>query len=287
VPAIDTLSGSLRGDLRGCTREGAAGMLGVSGEAGRWTVQLDQRLAGSTQARVTVHSRLDAHALANSPIEGTASVRSRDIEATLRELAALGLPLPADLPGLSTGLTTLEARFGGTVAHPSVVADVDAQAVSVGGGRPLHLVGTVWCRPAIRAARSTLGHRTAWQHHSRPRDPRPGNDSRPGHVHVRISEIGQLTVAVPERWRPTGALAIEGTWTGTLDSVAASLSMSSDGIDLAGTKFSSLDGRLDVSRARLDVPALTLRQDGAATLDLSDISSSAPARARSRRADAG
>ena len=270
VPTIDTLEGALRADLGGGTGPGAAaGVLDATGGAGRWTFKLDQRLVGSTEVRMTVHSHLDAGALANSAIEGTASIRSRDIEATLRELAALGLPLPEEMPGLSTGLTAIEARLGGTAARPSVIAHVDAQAVSLGGGRPLHVVGIVgvdqqFVRLEGLSATGPLGN-TIHAQGTLGVGATPGE----GTFTLGISELGPFAAAAPERWRPTGTLAIEGAWKGTLDSVAASLSMSSAGIDLAGTSFSSLEGKVDVSSARFDVRTLTLRQDGGGTLDLS------------------
>ena len=256
-PAIGTLSGDLRANLR----TPGAGALMVTGTAGRWTLRYRQALAGETVAELHLATALHAADLQRSKLNGHVDVRSEDVVVLVQQLRALAIPLPASLDVVRAGRFTARGTVGGSIVEPVVDAFVSAAGVSAGRVDAIQAAGTVH----VDRRQMVLKHVAI--------------DAPGGHLELqgligfaraegagafeaRIDQLGRLAPMVPPDWRPTGSLAANGSWSGSLVQPRLSARLTGRELMANGLEFETLAGDAELVGDEVHVRDLRLAQRG-------------------------
>ena len=262
-PAIGTLSGDFHVNVS--RPEGNS--LTVAGQAGRWTLQSRQALAGETLAELRLTTVLHEADLRRSTLYGVVDVRSQDIAAVLRQLRESVIPVPAVVDVVRSGQVTARGTVAGSIGEPVVDLLVSASDVSVGDVDAIRVAG------ALRADRrqivlKPLAVDTAAAHlEMRGSIGFAGTEST-GEFDVRIDEPGRLASIVPAEWRPTGSIAAKGSWSGRLDRPRVSARLTGEELMANGLHFERLAGDVEVVDDELLVHDLRLSQrDGQLRVD--------------------
>jgi autotransporter translocation and assembly factor TamB len=262
-PAIGTLTGDLHVNLP--RPEGNS--LTVAGQAGRWTLQYRQALAGETLAELRLTTVLHEADLRRSTLYGVVDVSSQDIAAVLRQLRESVITVPAVVDVVRSGRVTARGTVAGSIGEPAVDLLVSAHDVSAGDVDAIRVAGV------LRADRrqivlKPLAVDTADAHLELRGSIGLAVTETTGEFDVRIDEPGRLAPIVPAEWRPTGSIAAKGSWSGRLDRPRVSAQLTGEELMANGLHFESLSGDVEVVDDELLVHDLRLYQrDGQLRVD--------------------
>ena len=254
-PAIGTLTGDLHVNLP--RPEGNS--LAVAGQAGRWTLQYRQALAGETLAELRLTTVLHGTDLRRSTLSGVVDVSSQDIAALLRQLRESVIPVPAGVDVVRSGQVTARGTVAGSIGEPVVDLLVSASDVSAGDVDAIQVTG------ALHADRKQivlkpLAVDTAAAHLEMRGSIGFAGVESTGEFDARIDEPGRLAPIVPAEWRPTGSIAAKGSWSGRLDRPRVSARLTGEELIANGLHFDSLAGDVEVVDDELLVHDLRLSQ---------------------------
>lgn len=243
----------------------AAAALGLDGRAslrldrGAWSLEHDHRIAASVRLAGLASGRLDAADLAASTLRGRATVVAGNLADAASRLRAAGLPIDAlaslDLAGEARAELTLAGAFGDPIAGGSI----EAARLSAAGAPEARLAARV------RATTTRVEIPTV--------ELRAGANLVEGSFVVDLARevldgewrgdlpaLGELAAALPERWRPSGALTMSGRVGGSFARPTAEAEIAASSLAVAGQRLDRLEARARLVGPILEIDALDARQ---------------------------
>jgi outer membrane protein assembly complex protein YaeT len=241
-----------------------AGTLRFGTSAGRWTLQLDDRVAETLSVRGRLEGRFPPEDYTQSPLEGQLQVDAEDLgrlttHAGIRELSALE-PIQGALRGV--------IDISGTIGSPRADATLQGSGLMVAGTGPTELHARLDAdRERVRIA--VLEARTGGNAVDAEGSVALGTTSRiAATFRARLADPMALVPPAVAPLEPRGTISVEGRIGGTLDRPSALGEIQGEGIGIAGQREVGLSGRFRLAGTELVVEALEVAQNpGRLTLD--------------------
>ena len=237
------------------------GRIRVGARGGRWN--LDHDVRSGTALAVTGRHGGDLRAtLADSTLDGEASVAVPDVRILAKEAGRAGFALPADVIARAEGGLRGTARVSGTLAAPAFAAQLAGERLAF---------GTLGSGVAGVAVRGDASHVTVERasvdldhlHASIAGDVRFDGDRLALKFAAASDDVKALAGAVPgleDAGLGAGTLSLDGTVTGTTSRPVVEAVAEARGVEAARQRIASARGRIGASPDAVQIDGLELRQ---------------------------
>ncbi len=263
--ALDARRVSLRADNRSMPSDGTAdrlqidGLLSLSADAGAWEATLDHDLSGGVRVTGSTGGRLESGDLGGSTLSGALTIEAEDLGRSLNLARGWGLTPPPGLDGSLAGRIDADVRLAGTLGSPHLAGTLEAREIayaSTSGGVVTATFGLDGDSVRLDSMAARLGANRVGASARMTR-----NDRRiVGRVDARLDDLAALAVDLPIRWRPAGALRLDGTLGGDWPRPTLASTVTGEDLQLAGQAIARLSGAVTLQNDSVTVERLQLLQ---------------------------
>jgi outer membrane protein assembly factor BamA/autotransporter translocation and assembly factor TamB len=234
-----------------------AGHVDVSIGQRQWSLSADQDVAGVATATARLAGRI-AGGLPESTVGGQVTVNVTDLGVAASRLQTAGI-LPAGVAFGFKGLAAAVLSIGGTFGSPRAFGSLTGTDVSVRGIGPASIAAQLDLAPeavGVTGLRWAIGANVL----SGDATLSLGTRAIAGRFIADVPDLSSVA-PWPPKWRPQGSAELSAMLGGTLDDLAADLTATSRGLQVAGQTIRAARAIARVANGIVAVRTLELMQD--------------------------
>ena len=263
-PPLSTLRLSAENRTTGRTEAVPAlqvnGQMSLEVDRSTWTLRQRHQAASGIETASEMGGRLEPNLLSTSSVGGRLTIRLSDVGRTLSQLRDAGLTLPPGLTASLRGQAQVDATLSGTLGSPEVRGTIRAGGVSIGAIGPTTVEGRLNAnlrRVSLESLEARLGANAITGGASVDL----GSGALKAAWKANLADLAAFVPDAPIGWRPSGALAIDGTIGGTTARPLVDLTISGGGLGLAGQQIRQLEASVRLVAGTAFLDKLEIMQD--------------------------